>query len=189
LCFVDAGDVDRRSDLCRMTRSLDAPIAASDLNAVSRGDVYGTAPLYFEATFAAYVHGNEINLERSVRLDENGQLVALARRPRRTLRARRPPHRARSRMANARHARSRARVPPPNIRVAGGRAFVVPVGPTICHVLDVEAENDRAALCDRLASGRSMRLLNESQTSLFSSVLAAAGWRVAHRQVRMRRRL
>jgi len=191
LRFVDAGDVDGRSDLRRMTRSLDAPIAASDLNAVSTGDVYGTAPLYSEATFAAHVRCNEIDLERSVRLDEDGELVALA-----LLelveRSERDVRRIGPAPAWQREARTVARSgPAAEISVAGGRAFAVPVGPTSCRVLDIEAENDRAAreLCDRLAIGRSMRLLNESRTSLFSSVLAAAGWRVAHRQVRMRRRL
>jgi len=274
LRFVDAGDVDGRSDLRRMTRSLDAPIAASDLNAVSTGDVYGTAPLYSEATFAAHVRCNEIDLERSVRLDEDGGLVALALLAIRDARAWIggfgviPHARGRGvgrRCAEAamgaartvgatslelevlggnaaarrlyervgfvavdeldvwertaageprtlelverserdvrrigpaptwqREARTVARSgPSAEISVAGGRAFIVPAGPTSYHVLDVEAENDRAAreLCDRLAIGRSMRLLNESRTSLFSSALAKAGWRVAHRQLRMRIRL
>lgn len=78
--------------------------------------------------------------------------------------------------------------PSAEIDVVGGRAFVMPNGSSNCRVLDMEARDERAAreLCARLSIGRSMRLLNESRTSLFSPVLAAAGWRVARRQLRMR---
>jgi len=53
-------------------------ITATDLNAVSLGEVYGDKPIYSAESLERHVYSNQIDLLHSVRIERDGELLSVA---------------------------------------------------------------------------------------------------------------